>query len=108
MVIINGKEISISSGDNATITLTLTGDVPADGTDCLFTVRKSVDLTEDPVLEKHITVQSGQVVIDLTSEETEIPWFDYVWDIRLIYENGDVYTPFAPEIFRVCEVVGNV
>lgn len=108
MVIINGKEITISSGDNATLTITLTGEVPADGTTALFTVRKSVDLTEAPVIEKELTVSSGQVVVDLTSAETEIPWFDYVWDLRLIYENGDVYTPFAPEIFRVCEVVGNV
>lgn len=108
MLNIDGLDISVSRGDTGTITITLTGDVPADGTTALFTVRKSVDMTDSAVLEKELTVSSGQVVIDLSSSDTDIPWFAYCWDLRLIYENGDVFTPFAPAVFEVCEVVGDV
>lgn len=104
---VNGTNVTISRGDTGTLTVTLTGDVPANSTVALVTVRTDVNRTS-AVWEKEFPVNNGQIVIPLTTKETDIPWADYVWDIRLLYENGDIYTPFAPSVFRVCEVVGDV
>ena len=104
---VNGTDVTISRGDTGTLTVTLTGDVPDNSTIALVTVRHDVNRT-NVVWEKNFTVNDGQIIIPLTKNETDIPWFDYVWDIRLLYENGDIYTPFAPSVFRVCEVVGDV
>lgn len=107
MFTVSGRDITISRGDTGTLTVTLTGDVPDDGTVALVTLRRDVNKT-DAVWEKRISILDGAIVIPLTKADTDIPWFDYVWDIRLLYQNGDIYTPFEPALFRVCEVVGDV
>lgn len=107
MFSVSGRDVTISRGDTGTLTVTLTGDVPDNSTVALVTVRKEINMV-DHVWEKRINVHDGQIVIPLTSEDTDIPWFDYLWDIRLLYQNGDIYTPFEPAVFRVCEVVGDV
>lgn len=107
MFTVNGKDVTISRGDTGSLTVTLTGDVPDNNTVALVTVRKDINMV-DSVWEKRINVTGGQVVIPLDTEDTDIPWYDYYWDMRLIYQNGDIYTPFPPALFRVCEVVGDV
>ena len=107
MFAVDGKNVTISKGDTGTLTITLTRDVPADGTTALVTLRKNINMV-DAVWEKRIPVENGVVIIPLTSEDTNIPWFDYWWDIRLLYENGDIYTLFEPALFKVCGVVGDV
>ena len=104
---VNGMDVTISRGDTGTLTITFTGDVPDDNTVALVTVRKNVNDIE-PVWEKRLAINDGVVVVPLTQADTDIPWFDYWWDVRLLYQNGDVYTPFEPAMFRVCEVVGDV
>ena len=107
MFTVNGKDVVISKGDTGKITVTFTGEVPENGTVALVTLRESVNKCE-AVWEKRVAVHDGVIVIDLSSEDTDIPFFSYVWDIRLIYENGDIYSPFPPAKFTVCEVVGDV
>ena len=107
MLNVSGKDITISKGDTATISITLTGDVPGNDTIALFTVRENVN-TCNAKLEKRLGVHDGVIVLELTSKDTDLPFAAYVWDIRLLYENGDVYTPFKPAKFIVCEVVGDV
>ena len=104
---VDGMNVTISRGDTGTLTITFTGDVPDDNTVALVTVRKNVN-DIDAVWEKRLEINEGVVVVPLTTEDTDIPWFDYWWDVRLLYQNGDVYTPFEPALFRVCEVVGDV
>ena len=107
MFSVSGTDVTISRGDTGTLTITLTGDVPADNTVALITVRKDVNKT-DFEWEKHLAVNDGTIVVPLSSEDTDLPWHDYCWDLRLLYENGDIFTPFPPALFRVCEVVGDV
>ena len=107
MFSVNGNNITISRGDTGALTVTLTGDVPADGTIALVTVREDINMAA-AVWEKRIEINDGTMVIPILSEDTDIPPMDYYWDIRLLYQNGDIYTPFAPALFRVCEVVGDV
>ena len=107
MLTVNGKDITISKGDTGIITVTLTGEVPDNNTVALVTVRENVN-TCNVVWEKRLPIDNGVIIIDLTSENTDIPFHSYVWDIRLIYENGEVYTPFPPAKYKICEVVGDV
>lgn len=108
MLSVVGHDIIVSRGDTGAVTITFTGDVPADGTVALITVRKSPDMIETPVWEKRVDVENGSVTFPLTTSDTDIQWFDYCWDVRLLYEDTSVYTPFAPALFRVTEVVGDV
>lgn len=107
MFIVDGRDITISKGDTGTLTIELTGDVPDDTTIALVTVRQNAN-NVSPVWVKEIPVHEGEITVPLTKEDTNVPWSDYVWDVRLLYENGDIYTPFPPALFRVCEVVGDV
>lgn len=107
MFTVDGKDVTISRGDTGSLTVKLTGDVPDNNTVALVTLRKDINMI-DTVWEKRINVNDGEVVIPLDTEDTDIPWYDYWWDLRLLYQNGDIYTPFPPARFRVCEVVGNV
>ena len=107
MFSINGKDIAISKGDTGIITITLTGEVPDNNTIALVTVRENVN-TCNVVWEKRLQVNNGVIIIDLTSEETDIPAHTYVWDFRLLYSDGGVYTPFQPAKYQIYEVVGDV
>lgn len=100
-------KISISRGDTGVITITFTGDdAPDDTVKALFTVRKNIG-DEEAVYEKEIAISEGKCVIGFSAEETEIAVGRYYWDIRLLYENGEVYTPMKPSEFRIVEVVGD-
>lgn len=107
MLAVNGEDITISKGDTGTITVTFSGEVPDNNTVALVTVRENVNKCR-AVWEKRLAVYDGAIIINLLSEDTDIPFNTYVWDIRLIYENGDIYSPFMPAKFTVCEVVGDV
>lgn len=107
MLEINRLKIEISKGDTGIITLRFTGDdVPPNDTNALFTVRKNID-SEDKLIEKTLAITDGECIVPLTVSDTNIPYGRYWWDVRLLYDTGDIYTPMKPAEFRVVEVVGD-
>ena len=108
MLEVNKLKIEISKGDTGILTIRFTGeDIPPDDTTAFFTVRKNID-SEDKLIEKQLGISSGECVIPLTAADTNLPYGKYWWDIRLLYDTGDIYTPMKPAEFRVVEVVGDV
>ena len=105
---INGSSIAISREDTAVFTVTFDGDdIPEDGTAVILTVKPSLE-KESSVIEKQLQIQDGQIVIALNSEDTDLPPRHYYWDLRILYNNGEVFTPMQPGNFIIREVVGNV
>lgn len=108
MLEVNGLKISINRGDTGSITLTFTGqDVPEDGTKVKFVLQKTLD-SEEPVWEKIITIVNAIAVISFETEDTDYPRGDYIWCLRLLYANGDVWTPMEkPQQFTILPVAGD-
>lgn len=107
MLEVKGLEISISRGDTGSITITFTGqDIPPDGTVTLVCLNKTLDSC--PIWEKKIPIENGRVTIPLYSEDTRgLSRGDYVWCLRLMYEDGDIYTPMKkPEKFIILPANG--
>lgn len=108
MLIVDGLKISISRGDTGSITVTFTGqDTPADGTVAQVTLQKTMD-GDGPIWEKRLDVASGRVTIPFLSEDTvDLSRGRYCWCLRLLYENGDVYTPMdKPQVFEILPANG--
>lgn len=103
----NKLKIEISKGDSGVLTLRFTGeDIPPNDTIVLFTVRKNVD-SEEKLIEKRLEMEDGECIVQLTVDDTELPYGRYWWDVRLLYETGDVYTPMRPAEFLIVETVGD-
>ena len=111
MIRIKGTKITITRGDCQPFTITLAGeDVPPDGTEVLFTVKKTAGYQE-PVIEKRLPLSGGAIEIQLMNEDTKnLPFGTYEWDIRLpdLYGEGEPYTPMEPAMFEIAKVIGNV
>ena len=108
MLNIDGLEIEVHKGDTEMFTITFTGDdAPADGEKVLVSLKKSVD-SENVIWEKLLTVSEGKITVGLTSEETNIPYGQYWWDARILYDDDTVFTPMNPASFKVLGVIGNV
>ena len=105
----DGLKISVSQGDTGTISVTFTGqDIPPDGTIAKVILQKTQDSVE-PLWEKLITVEGGRIAIPLFTEDTDYPYGLFCWCLRLLYENGDVYTPMEkPQAFRILPAGGNM
>lgn len=108
MLTVDGLKISVSRGDTGSITVTFTGeDTPPDGTIAKVALQKAVN-SESPLWEKLLTIDSGRVTIPLFSNDTDYLSGLYCWCLRLLYENGDVYTPMVkPQDFRILPVAGS-
>lgn len=111
MIKIVGRKISITRGDCRPFTITLTGeDAPDDGTEVLFTVKKSSGYAE-PLIQKTVEVSGGKVTIQLTNADTkDKPFGVYEWDIRFpnLYGDNEPYTPMEPAQFEIARVIGDV
>ena len=108
MFSMTGTSIEITKGDCGVFTVTFTGDdAPVDGTHVLVSLKKSVSDTE-PIWEKDLTVASGVITVSLESEDTSLDFGGYTWDMRIIYNDGFIYTPIDPASFVIKKVVGNV
>lgn len=107
MIKIKGMDVSVSKKDSASYTVTFDGDIPPDGTEALVSIKRNPNVNE-AMLEKKYTISDGMIDVNFTSEETDFVPSVYYWDIRLIYEDGKVFTPFNPAKFEILEVVGNV
>ena len=104
----DGLKISITRGDTGSITVTFTGqDIPPDGTVAKVAIQKTYD-SEEPLWEKLLAVSSGRVTIPFFTQDTDYTRGLYYWCLRLLYANGDVYTPMEkPQEFRILAVAGD-
>lgn len=101
------NEIAVSRGDSAYIIIDMTGKVPRDGTEALFTVKKK--LQGEACIIKKLTIQDGSMELDLKSQDTnKLKPGDYYWDLRILYSDTDVGSPVEPILFKVMEVAGDV
>ena len=84
--------------------------VPEDGTPIRFSVKCDTGRLK-PVIQKDYTVCNGYVCVDLMPIDTAcLPFGEYVWDIRISFQDSDFYdwnTPVNPCRLIVCENVGN-
>ena len=111
MIDITGCCISITRGDCQPFTITFTGDdVPEEGTEVLFTVKKSSGYHE-PVIEKRIPIHDSMITVEIFNADTKnLPFGNYEWDIRFpnLYGEKEPYTPIDPQPFVIARVIGNV
>lgn len=108
----NGLDIELTRGDSLQFKITVKGRQLPEGTMALFTVKRRTRDAE-PVVEKRVKVdENGQVVVGLSSADTDIVPRTYFWDIRILIPLGDgtyeVRTPMEYAAFTILEVVGNV
>lgn len=107
MLNIDNLVIEVTSGDTAVIDINLTGDdIPDAGTIALFTVEKACN-TLTHLIEKRIELEGSTFTVDLSAQETDLPAGRYLWDLRFLYEDGTIYTPITPQIFRILPAVGD-
>lgn len=100
-------QIEVSQGDTGVVTIHFTGDdAPADDVTALVTLKESVHC-EKSIWEKEIQIENRQCVIILDAEDTNIMSGTYWWDVRLLYENGSIYTPMKPAKFIILNTVGD-
>ncbi|MBC8585554.1 hypothetical protein [Youxingia wuxianensis] len=101
--IIAGSAMELTRGDTGRFTVSVQNQdgspySPASGDVMVFSVKKSVTDTEYLI---HKTITGGQVIIE--PEDTQsLPFGNYVYDIQLTLENGDVNTIVPPSTFTVC------
>lgn len=104
-----GKTVSISRQDVGSFTITFTGaDKPADGVKVIFTVKRTPEKYAEVLLSKELEVSDSAIEINLSTEETDLPPGEYYWDIRILYETDEPFTPMQPALFIVLGVVGDV
>lgn len=98
--------IAITRGDTATLEIAFDGDAPGAEDSVLAAVKRTAQRRE-AVLERTLArQQDGTYLLSLASEDTaNLAFGTYYWDLRVIYADGQVTTPFAPAKFAVCEVV---
>lgn len=108
MMNVNGQEIEVTQGDTGAFSIIFIGDdAPDDGVGALVSVKKT-KTSETVEWEKNLTVSGHAVEVTLTQADTDLPFGQYWWDVRLIYEGDEVYTPMKPAPFRILEVIGEV
>lgn len=111
MIKIEGRKITITRGDCEPFTITFTGeDVPDDGSEVLFTVKKTSGHKE-PVIEKLIPLEEGKIQVQLVNADTKgLSFGEYEWDVRLkdYYGENEPHTPMDPAPFVIAKVIGNV
>lgn len=109
MVEINGYDIELTRGDSLFLRVNLSGRELPEGTDAVFTVKKSVR-SDEVILRKRFDAADEVVGIQLSSRETRLDPGVYVWDVRLRIPQEDgtfeVYTPMEYAAFVVVESVG--
>lgn len=110
------KSITISKGDTVRINVAVKiNDVPytlADGDYILFSIKsKDKDTINDypNYVSKVANPGQNHVNILLTNEcLADCECGEYLYDIKLIYANGEVYTLMFPANFTIVETVGGI
>lgn len=107
MVQINGNDIALTRGDTLTLGLRFGGRVAPPTARALFTVKKN-PRDRQAVIEKTLPIRDSAAVLTLAPEDTRaLSVRTYFWDVRLLYAEGQVYTPMEYAAFQVLEVIGN-
>ncbi len=109
MVTINGYDIELTRGDTLFLRIDLSGRDLPEGTDAIFTVKKSIR-SDEVLIRKRFDASDEAVGIRLSSRETRLDPGVYVWDVRLQIPQEDgtqeVFTPMEYAAFVVLESVG--
>ena len=107
MFAVNEMAISITRGDTATIEITFDGDTPGEDDTVIASLKRSTRKKDEAIWEKTLTMEDdGKFLLNLASEDTEnLAYGSYFWDLRILYSDGQITTPFAPAKFNVLEVV---
>lgn len=90
MLDITGTDIEINKGNSAVFTITMTGDdVPADGTEILFVVRKSPHHVNDLIC-KHLTADGGVITVQIEPDDFKnVPANTYYWNLIIQFDAGE-------------------
>lgn len=109
MVKINGYDIELTRGDTLYLRVDLGGRDLPEGTDAVFTIKKSIR-SDEVLMRKRFDASDEVLGIHLSSLETRLDPGVYVWDVRLQIPQADgtveVYTPMEYAAFVVLESVG--
>lgn len=106
------NKIYLSRGDSAVIGIEITDDegetyTPGVGEMVLFTLKRVTNQCKT-LLVKEFIEDSSDLSVTLTQEDTiDLSFGDYVYDVVLVSDEGDVYTIIAPSEFKIMEVVHN-
>ena len=115
MLKLRKNQIYMTRGDSARVGLKIKIPVfPYDeyemkpGDKCLFTCRKLQFCKEDqknsPIIFQFEILSDG--IIDIIPEYTEdLPYGDYLYDIELTLENGEIHTIIEPTILKITREV---
>lgn len=112
----SAQGIRITRGDTATLELRFEGDAPGENDRVIASLKKSARKDRDSALwEKELVLTEFGVSnripfstwqMDLASEDTlDRAFGNYWWDVRILYADGQITTPFAPAGFEIAEVV---
>ena len=99
--------ITVTRGDSANLTVTFTGEVIPENSEVLVTV-EDPDVKYRPLWEETVTPVNNTIYLELTDEHTDFMPKTYMWDIRIKYSSGKVYTPIPPSPFVITEPVGKI
>lgn len=106
MFTVDGFNLTITRGDTATLELTFEGDAPAAADSVIAQVKKSPQRLSCEIEKTLLRQEDGTYLMEFASADTaELPFGTYSWDLRILYADGQVTTPFAPAQFRIVEVV---
>ena len=109
MVTINGYDIELTRGDTLFLRIDLSGRDLPEGSNAVFTVKKSVR-SDEVILRKRFDASDEVLGIRLSSRETRLEPGVYVWDVRLQIPQEDgtmeVVTPMEYAAFVVLDCVG--
>lgn len=108
----DGMDIELTRGDSVQFKITIKGRELPQGTEALFTVKRSPS-AEEAVIEKRLAVDvDGAMLIGLSSTDSDIPARTYFWDLRVLLPLGDgsfeVRTPMEYAAFTILGVIGDV
>lgn len=104
MIEVNGLDVKVPYGNEDEFAIVFDGDVPEDGTLVRVTVKENLEPETEPIWEKTLEVQDGQVVIPLTASDTAINPGTYFWDMQFVSPES---TPMPPAAYVVRRVVGH-
>ena len=106
---VNGNTITVSRQDVGAFTVTFTGnDAPQDGTEVLVTLKEQPKKYAPTIWQKKLPVVDGKITVNINTEDSDLPPGEYFWDVRILYENDEPYTPMTPASYVVLGVVGDV
>ena len=98
--------VTLTRGDTATLEIVFKGDVP-EAEDTVIAALKRAPGRREVLFEKTlIREETGNYLLVIDSADTEgLAFGQYAWDLRIIYADGQVTTPFAAAPFNLTEVV---